>query len=30
VTGPWSYADGLVLAIDGGLYAGGPLLVVHI
>ncbi len=30
VTGPWSYADGLVLAIDGGLYAGGPLLVVDL
>lgn len=29
VTGPWSYADGLVLAIDGGLYAGGPLLLVE-
>lgn len=24
----WSYADGLVLAIDGGIYAGGPSLVV--
>ncbi len=29
VTGPWSYADGMVLAIDGGLYAGGPLLLVE-
>ena len=29
VTGPWSYADGLVLAIDGGLYAGGPLLLIE-
>lgn len=24
----WSYADGLVLAIDGGIYDGGPSLVV--
>ena len=30
VTEPWWYADGLVLAIDGGLYAGGPLLLVEI
>lgn len=28
--GPLSYADGLVLAVDGGLYAGGPLLVVQL
>lgn len=27
-TGPLSYAGGLALAVDGGLYAGGPLLVV--
>lgn len=26
--GPWSYADGLALAVDGGIYAGGPSLVV--
>lgn len=25
---PWSYADGRVLAVDGGIYAGGPCLVV--
>lgn len=30
VTEPWLYAGGLVLAIDGGLYAGGPLLVVDL
>ena len=24
----WSYADGLALAIDGGIYNGGPSLVV--
>lgn len=30
VTEPWAYADGLVLAIDGGLYAGGPLIVVEL
>lgn len=30
LTEPWSYAEGLVLAIDGGLYAGGPLLVVDL
>jgi len=30
VVEPWSYAEGLVLAIDGGLYAGGPLLVVDL
>jgi len=28
VTGPLSYAGGLALAIDGGIYAGGPCLVV--
>jgi hypothetical protein len=28
VTGPWAYADGLALAVDGGIYAGGPSLVV--
>ncbi len=28
VDGPWSYADGLALAVDGGIYAGGPSLVV--
>ncbi|GAA1889540.1 metallophosphoesterase [Lapillicoccus jejuensis] len=28
--GPWAYADGLALAVDGGLYAGGPLLVVEL
>ena len=26
--GPWAYADGLALAVDGGIYAGGPSLVV--
>ncbi len=30
VTEAWSYAGDLVLAIDGGLYAGGPLLVVDL
>jgi Calcineurin-like phosphoesterase len=30
VTGPYLYADGTALAIDGGLYAGGPLLVVEL
>jgi len=30
VRGPWSYADERVLAIDGGLYAGGPLLLVEL
>jgi hypothetical protein len=30
VTGPHLYADGTALAIDGGLYAGGPLLVVEL
>lgn len=28
VTGPHEYADGLALAVDGGRYDGGPLLVV--
>jgi hypothetical protein len=30
VTGPHLYAEGTALAIDGGLYAGGPLLVVEL
>jgi len=30
VTGPLSYAGGQVLAIDGGLYGGGPCLVVRL
>ena len=30
VDGPVLYADGLVLAIDGGRYDGGPLLVVQL
>lgn len=30
VTGPLGYADGLALAIDGGRYAGGPLLLVSL
>ncbi len=30
VTGPHEYAEGLALAIDGGRYAGGPLLVVRL
>lgn len=30
VDGPWSYADGLALAVDGGIFAGGPALVVRI
>lgn len=30
VQGPRSYADGLALAIDGGRYDGGPLLVVRL
>lgn len=30
VTGPYLYAEGTALAIDGGLYAGGPLLVVDL
>lgn len=29
-TGPLTYADGLAVAVDGGLYAGGPLLVVEL
>ncbi|MEP6799309.1 MAG: methyltransferase domain-containing protein [Lapillicoccus sp.] len=29
-TGPHAYAGGLALAVDGGLYAGGPLLVVEL
>lgn len=29
-SGPLSYADGLALAIDGGRYDGGPLLVVRL
>jgi hypothetical protein len=28
--GPYTYADGLVLAIDGGRYDGGPLLLVEL
>ena len=28
VTEAWSYADGLALAVDGGIYDGGPSLVV--
>jgi hypothetical protein len=28
VEAAWEYADRLVLAIDGGIYAGGPSLVV--
>lgn len=28
VTEAWSYADGLALAVDGGIYDGGPCLVV--
>ena len=28
--GPLTYADGLVLAIDGGRYDGGPLLLVEL
>ena len=28
--GPYAYADGLVLAIDGGRYDGGPLLLVEL
>lgn len=27
---PWSYADGLALAVDGGIYDGGPSLVVRL
>lgn len=30
VTGPFGYADGLVLAVDGGIYDGGPCLVVDL
>lgn len=30
VTEPWAYADGLAVAIDGGRYDGGPLLVVRL
>ena len=30
VTGPLSYAGGRVLAVDGGIYAGGPCLVVRL
>lgn len=30
VSGPLSYAGGRVLAIDGGIYAGGPCLVVRL
>ena len=30
VTGPLSYAGGRVLAIDGGMYGGGPCLVVRL
>ncbi len=30
VTGPLSYAGGRALAIDGGIYAGGPCLVVRL
>ena len=30
IEGPYSYADGLVLAIDGGRYDGGPLLLVEL
>ncbi len=30
VTGPISYADDLVIAIDGGRYDGGPLLLVEL
>jgi hypothetical protein len=28
VSEAWSYADGLALAVDGGIYDGGPSLVV--
>jgi len=28
--GPYTYADGRVLAIDGGRYDGGPLLLVEL
>jgi hypothetical protein len=30
VTDPIRYADGLVIAIDGGRYDGGPLLLVEL
>ncbi|MGZ4616291.1 MAG: metallophosphoesterase [Actinomycetes bacterium] len=30
VEGPMAYADGLVVAVDGGRYDGGPLLVVQL
>ena len=30
VTEAWSYADGLALAIDGGIYMGGPCLVTRL
>jgi hypothetical protein len=30
VTGPIAYADGLVIAVDGGRYDGGPLLLVEL
>jgi len=30
VTGPFSYAGGRVLAVDGGIYGGGPCLVVRL
>ncbi|MGI8578010.1 MAG: metallophosphoesterase [Nocardioidaceae bacterium] len=29
-TGPYEYADGLALAVDGGIYDGGPCLVVDL
>ena len=30
ITGPIAYAEGLVVAIDGGRYDGGPLLLVEL
>jgi hypothetical protein len=30
IEGPIAYADGLVVAIDGGRYDGGPLLLVEL
>jgi hypothetical protein len=30
VTGPWEYAGGRALAVDGGRYDGGPLLLVQL
>jgi hypothetical protein len=30
ITDPIAYADGLVVAIDGGRYDGGPLLLVRL